>query len=74
MKISVWNLKKMAISQERNENNWNEEIIYSVYTTKIKLLIIPLYHICIPPYIVGASCGGTQLILVVRSFHTGFFQ
>jgi hypothetical protein len=35
-------LKKMAISLEGNEKNWNEEIIYFVYATEIKVPIIPL--------------------------------
>jgi hypothetical protein len=46
-----------------NEKNWNEEIIYFVYTTEIKLPIIPLYllyHLwSIPPYTTVASYGGT---------------
>jgi hypothetical protein len=46
MKISVWNLKKkLATLSEGNEKNWNEEIIYFVYATEIKLPIIPLYHL-----------------------------
>jgi hypothetical protein len=70
-------LKKLAISPNGNEkNNWNEEIIYFVYATEIKLPIIPLYHpyhLCIAPYTTCASCGGIQLILVVGSFHTNPF-
>jgi hypothetical protein len=73
MKISIWNLKKLTISPEGNEKNSNEDIIYFVYATKIKLLIIPLYHLCIPPYATGASYGGIQLISYVGSFHTSPF-
>jgi hypothetical protein len=58
----------MAIALERNE-----EIIYFVYVTKIKLPIIPLYHLCIPPYTTGLSCGDIQLISAVGSFHAGPF-
>jgi hypothetical protein len=64
------------ITEWKWKNNWNEEIIYFVYATEIKLPIIPLYHpyhLCIPPYTTCASCGGIQLILVVGSFHTGPF-
>jgi hypothetical protein len=39
---------------------------YFIYATEIKLPIGTLYHLC-------ASCGGIQLISVVRSFHTSPF-
>jgi hypothetical protein len=68
------NLKKLATSAEGNEKNWNEEIIYFVYATDIKLLIIPLYHLCVPPYITGVSCGGIQLISAVKPFIPVLFQ
>jgi hypothetical protein len=77
MKISVYFLKKIGhITKWKWKNNWNEEIIYLVYATEIKLLIIPLYHsyhLCIPPYTTCASCAGIQLISAVESFHTGSF-
>jgi hypothetical protein len=44
---------------------WNEEIVYFVYATEKKLLIILLYHICIPPYTTDASCGGIPLISTI---------
>jgi hypothetical protein len=75
MKISVWNLRKKWPYQG-NEKNWNEEITYFVYATEIKLPIILLYHVyhlCIPHYTTSANCGGIQLILAVRTFHTGPF-
>jgi hypothetical protein len=68
--------KICSYHQMEMKNNWNEEIIYFVYATEIKLPIIPLYHpyhLCIPPYTTCASCDGIQLILAVRSFHTGPF-
>jgi hypothetical protein len=64
MKISIENLKKKAISPEGNE-----EIIYFVYVSEMKLPIISMYHLCIPPY---TTCG-IQLISAVRSFHIGLF-
>jgi hypothetical protein len=45
MKISIWNFKNSHITREKWKF-WNEEIIYFVYTTEIKLSIIPLYHLC----------------------------
>jgi hypothetical protein len=65
--------KKWPYHQREMKIIWNEEITYFVYATEIKLPIIPLYHLCIPPYITGASCGGIQLISAVRSFRTGHF-
>jgi hypothetical protein len=53
---------------------WNEEIIYFIYVTEIKLSIIPSYHLCILPYSTGASCCGIQLISAVGSFHIGPFS
>jgi uncharacterized membrane protein YccF (DUF307 family) len=35
MKISVWNLKKMAISPEGNEKIEMKKIIYFIYATEI---------------------------------------
>jgi hypothetical protein len=68
-------LKKFGhITKWKWKNNWNEDIIYFVYATEIKLPIIPLYHLCIPPYTTCTSCGGIQLILAVWSFHVVFFQ
>jgi hypothetical protein len=64
------------ITKWKWKNNWNEEIIYFIYATEIKLPIIPLYHsyhLCISPYTTCASRGGIQLILAVGSFHTGPF-
>jgi hypothetical protein len=52
----------------------NEKIIYFIYATEIKLPIIPLYHLCIPPYTTCVSCGDIQLISDVRFFHPGPFQ
>jgi hypothetical protein len=75
--FEIWNeIFCLYHQMEMKKNNWNEEIIYFVYATEIKLPIIPLYHpyhLCIPPYTTCASCGGIQLILAVGSFHTGPF-
>jgi hypothetical protein len=58
MKISVWNLKKkFAISLEGNEKKLKWRITYFIYATEIKLSITPLYHLCVPPYTTGTSCG-----------------
>jgi hypothetical protein len=45
---------------------WKKNEMKKSYITPI----IPLYHLCISRYIIGVSCGGIQLISVVRSFHT----
>jgi hypothetical protein len=58
----------LAISLEGNE-----KIIYFVYATEIKLLIIPLYHLYIPFYITSESCGGIPLISAIRPFHISPF-
>jgi hypothetical protein len=58
------------------KKQWNEEIIYFVYPTEIKTsnnTPYHTYHLCISPYTTCASCGVTQLILAVGSFHTGHF-
>jgi hypothetical protein len=68
-KVENFRLKfeKKVISPEGNE-----EIIYFVYAIEIKLSIISLYHLCIPPYTTWASCGGIQ-ISAVGSFPTDPF-
>jgi hypothetical protein len=54
--FEIWNenffLKfenKLAITRGKWKKNWNEDIICFIYVTEIKLAIIPLYHLCIPP-------------------------
>jgi hypothetical protein len=48
--LEIWIeiLKKLAIPPEGIEKNWNEETIYFIYATEIKLPIIPyttfVYH------------------------------
>jgi hypothetical protein len=69
--FEIW--KKFGHITRGKLKNWNKEIIYFVYATEIKLPIIPLHHLCIPPYTTCASCGGIQLISAVRSFHIGPF-
>jgi hypothetical protein len=56
LKISFlkFEIKKLVISPKGIGKNLNEEIIYFIYATEIKLSIIPLYHLCIPPYTTGA--------------------
>jgi hypothetical protein len=59
--FEIWNenlclifLKISHITKWKWKNNWNEEIIYFVYATEIKLPMIPpippmhttLYHMC----------------------------
>jgi hypothetical protein len=74
MKISVWNLKKnWPYHQWEMKKIWNEKIIYFVYAIEIKFPITPLYHLCVPPYTTGASCGDIQLISAIGSFHTDPF-
>jgi hypothetical protein len=77
MKISIYFFKIGHITKWKWKNNWNEEIIYFIYATEIKLPIIPLYHpyhLCISPYTTCACCGDIQLISTVGSFHTGLFS
>jgi hypothetical protein len=72
-KVSFLKFEKIGYITIGKWKNWNEEIIFFIYVIEIKLPIIPLYLLCIPPYTTCASCGGIQFISAVESFHTDPF-
>jgi hypothetical protein len=48
---TIWNFSFLKFKMKNSISlEGNEEIIYFVYATEIKLIIIPLYHLCIQPW------------------------